>query len=172
MRFLVLAAMGFLSVVFAGSFAQVLQIAGIPIDLMLLIIVPLALMDRSTMPILFAAFTGLFCDLLYSTVIGMTALAYTAAAAVVFFVCQKADRINFFMVLGAGIGAYLIADIVMGIVAYSMGVQVSDPLQLFGRFIIPGALIEGGLVIPAYWLISKLMRCRFMRKRRIYADEL
>lgn len=173
MRFLVLAVLGFLGAVLAGSCAPLLEIGGIPIDLVLLIIVPLALLERSGgTPVVLAAAIGFLIDLMYSTVMGMSMLCYTMVAALVYFVSHRADRLNFLMVFGAGIGAYLLKDLLMAAVVTAIGVHDFDFVQLLGRFILPGALIEGFLVLPAYWLFTKLMRCRFMRRRRIYADEL
>lgn len=172
MRFLVLAALGFLGVLLSGSCAPLLEVAGIFIDPVLLIIVPLALLDRSGTPVILAAAMGFLLDLMYSAGMGMSMLCYTLTAALIYFLSRRADRLNFFMVFGAGIGAYLIKDVLMAGVVAAIGVHVNGLGQLFGRFVLPGALIEGILVLPAYWLFSKLMRCRFMRKRRIYADEL
>lgn len=172
MRFLVLAALGFLGVILAGSCAPLLEVGGIPIDLLLLIIVPLALLERSGAPIVLAAAAGFLLDLMYSTVMGMSSLCYTLVAALIYFLSRRADRLNFLMVLGAGIGAYLLKDLVMAGVATAIGAGDFDFVHMLGRFILPGALMEGLLILPAYWLFSKLMRCRFMRRRRIYADEL
>lgn len=172
MRTLVLVLLGFFGVILSGSCAQILEIAGIPVDLLLLMIVPLALLERSAMPILFAALSGLVLDMMYATIIGMSSLAYTLTAAVIYFLSRWAARLNFFMVFGAGIGASLLKELIMGAVVMAVGVENINLLQLIARFIGPGALIAGILVIPAYWLFSRLMRCRFMRRRRIYADEL
>lgn len=172
MRLLVLAAIGFFGVVLAGSCAPLLEIAGIPIDLVLLLIVPLALLERSGTAVVFAAAAGFLQDLMYSTVMGMSSLCYTLVAALIYFLSLRSDRLNFLMVFGAGIGAYLLKNLLMAVVVSAIGVHGYNFMQLMVRSVLPGALIAGALGLPVYWLFSKLMRCRFMRKRRIYADEL
>ncbi|MBD5558939.1 MAG: rod shape-determining protein MreD [Clostridia bacterium] len=172
MRHVVLALICFLAVVLAGSCAPLLEIAGIPVDLPLLILVPLAMLERTGSPVILAAASGFLLDLMYSTVMGMSMLCYTLAAALIFFLCRRADRLNFFMVFGAGIGAYLLKDLVMAGIVTALGVHDFQLVQMMARFILPGALIEGVLGLLTYWLFTKLMRCRFMRRRRIYADEL
>lgn len=172
MRTLVLFLLGFFGVVLSGSCAPLLEIGSIAVDLLLLMIVPLALLERSAMPILFAALTGFVLDMMYSTIIGMSSLAYTLTAAVIYFLCRRAPRLNFFMVFGAGIGAALLKELIMAAVVTAAGVQGINFIQLLMRIILPGALLTGVLVIPSYWLFIRLMRCRFMRRRRVYADEL
>lgn len=172
MRALVLILLGFFGVVLSGSCAPLFEIAGIPIDLLLLLIVPLALLERSSMPILFAALTGFLVDAMYSLVIGISPLAYALTAAVIYFLNRRAARLNFFMVFGAGIGAALLKELITAAVVVTIGVEDIDFMHLAVRFLIPYALLTGILVLPAYWLFSRLMGCRFMRRRRIYADEL
>ena len=172
MRFLVLTALGLVGVLFAGSCAPILEIAGIPVDPILLIIVPLAQLDRSGLPIILAAAMGFLLDLMYSTVMGMSMLCYTLTAALVYFASRRAERLNFLMVFGAAAGAYLLKDLIMTAVVVAVGVHGFDFVQLLVRFILPGALIQGLFGLVTYWLFTKLMRLRFMRRRRIYADEL
>lgn len=171
MRTVVLAAIGILASILAGSWAQILEIAGIQVDIILLIMVSFALADRTVMPVVFAACTGLFLDILYSTVIGCTALAYTLAAAAIYFAAQRAERINLLMVLSAGAAAYVLKNIVIAVVLRTLDVPVPDLPTLFIRYILPGAGMTALFMIPAYWLLSKLLRQRFMRIRRKMADE-
>lgn len=170
MRILVLGVLGLVTALFAGSWAQVLQIGGIPIDIVLLVIVALALLDSSTTPIIFAAYVGLLVDASYSTVVGCGALACTATAAVIFFIAQKAERINLLIVVLAGGGAYLLKNAIIAIVIYVKGIEALR-FGILLSSILPGAGIAAALMIPAYWLMSRLMRLRFMRKRRILVDD-
>lgn len=170
MRIVVLAVLGLGTALFAGSWAQVLQIAGIPVDIVLLVVVAIALIDTSTTPVVFAAYVGILVDAAYSTVVGCGALACTATAAVIFFIAQKADRINLLMVLLAGGGAYLLKNAVMAIIIYAKGIEALS-FQILIRSILPGAGISAALIIPTYWLMSRLMHARFMRKRRVLVDD-
>lgn len=171
MRTAVLVAIGLLASILAGTWAQILEIAGIQVDIILLLIVSFALTDRTSMPMVFAACTGLVVDILYSTILGYTALAYTATAAAVFFAAQRAERINLAMVVAAGALAYCLKNVVIAITLRVLEVPEVDLATLFLRYILPGAGITALLIIPSYWLLSKLLRQPFMRARRKLADE-
>lgn len=171
MRTLVFIALGAGSALLSGSWAQVLQVAGVPVDLVLLVFVCLGLIDRSVAPVVFAACTGLFVDIAYSTVIGCSALADTVTAALIFFMAQRADRINLLMVVGAGGAAYLIKNLIIALILYAKGISGLHVGPLMLRYVLPGALLSAALIIPAYALLLRLMRCRFMRARRVIVDE-
>lgn len=169
-RLLTLAGLGLGLSMLAGSWAELLQIAGVPVDIIILAAVALALIDESTTPILFAVYCGLLVDLAYSTIVGLGALATTAAVAAVFFLIRRADHINVLIVMAAGGGAYLIKNLILAIFITASGTAAVGG-GVFMHMVLPGTGLAAALVIPAYWLMTRLMRLRFMKKRRILVDE-
>ena len=169
-RVLVLGLLGLGIVLISGSWAQLLMIGAAPVDLVMLAVVAFAVIDSSQSPILFAAYTGLLVDIMYSTTVGLGALATTGACAVVFFAVRRADHIHLLIVIAAGAAGYLIKNLILAIYIYASGMAPVSA-SVFTTAILPGTGIAAGLIIPAYWLMTRLMRLRFMRRRRILVDE-
>ncbi len=170
MRYIVLVLIGSLSVVVSGSLITGIDLAGMQLDLVLLITVSLALIEKTSMPIVFAALTGLFMDILFSTVLGVYAISYTVTTATVFFLFRHSTRFNFLFLFAAGAGAYLVKEVMMGVVVYALGARF-DFLSLLARYTLPSALLAGGLIFPAYWLLSRLMKRNLMRPRKSYLSD-
>ncbi|MEG1158358.1 MAG: rod shape-determining protein MreD, partial [Christensenellaceae bacterium] len=102
MRYVFLVLLGAGSVILSGSLMSGLNIAGIQVDLVLMIILSLALLEKTSMPIIFAAAAGLLMDILFSTVLGVYAIGYTAVALLVcaFFKNSSKFNILFLFIVG------------------------------------------------------------------------
>lgn len=149
----------------SGSFVTGLNIAGIQVDIVLLMVISLALVDKTTMPILFAACAGLFMDILYSTVLGVYAFSYTMVAAAVLMLFRKTIRFNILSLFLAGAGGYLLKEIIMGTLVYILGGRFNTALMMV-RYILPAAALSGVLLLLAYWLMLQLFRVSWMKPRR------
>lgn len=167
MRYVMLALLGVVSVVLQGSFVAGLNIAGIQVDIVLLIIVALALAEKTSMPVIFAALTGFFTDLLYTTYLGPYAISYTLVAIAVLMVFKNRERVNPFLAFLAGGGGYLLKEIVMGMLIYALGARFSF-MSMLARYILPAALLAGGLEIVAYLLVAALMNRSWMKPRALH----
>ncbi len=165
MRYFVLILMGVFGTLLSGSFVTGLNIAGIQVDIVLLMVISLALVDKTTMPILFAACAGLFMDILYSTVLGVYAFSYTMVAAAVLMLFRKTIRFNILSLFLAGAGGYLLKEIIMGTLVYILGGRFNTALMMV-RYILPAAALSGVLLLLAYWLMLQLFRVSWMKPRR------
>lgn len=170
MRYVVLALMGILSVLISGTVFSAMNIGGLQIDLLLLVVVSVALIEKSSMPIILAAGSGLFMDILFSTTLGVYALSYTAVAAVVVFATKKARRQNPLIIFAAGAGGYLAKEIITGLVMYILGARFDFGMMLY-RYILPSMLINGALVFVFYLLFEKLFKQNFMKLRKTYGEQ-
>ncbi len=164
MRYVVFVLMGIFGVLLSGSLAPGLNIAGIQVDLLFLLVVSIAVLDKTSVPIIFAAASGLFMDIMYGTVLGVYAISYTAVAAVVMAVFRNTARFNFLMLLGAGVGGYLLKEGVMALLVYILGARF-DFLSMFARYMLPSAVLNGVLLLAAYLLLSKLFSLNWMKPR-------
>ena len=169
MRYFVLVVIGILSVLVSGSILSGLTIVGVQVDLVLLIALAFALSEKTSMPIIWAAATGIFMDILYSMVWGTYALSYTVAVVVIMLVSHKIEKFNLLFVFLAGTGGFLIKELLMAAMAAGQGANVGAPItSIFATQILPGAFLCGALLLPAYWLISRLARREWMRPRPSY----
>ncbi len=167
MRYIVLAIMGAMGAVLSGSFVTGLNIAGIHVDIVLLMVVAVALVDKTSMPIIFAAATGLFMDILYSTVLGMYGLSYTLVAALVVILFRKVARFNLLSLFLAGAGGYLLKEIITGVLVYILGGRF-NMVSMMLRYVLPETLLNGALLLAVYWLVSRLFAQSFMKPRRTH----
>lgn len=162
MRYFVLVCFSVLSTLCAGSVFSGLNIAGVQVDVVLLIMLALALVDKTSAPIVYAAATGLFMDIMYSTVLGVYALSYTLAVTVVYVIIRKREKFNIWQIFLIGALGYLIKETVMAFLVYLLGARFSFS-AIFMRYMLPTAALTGILLIPAYLIMSRIYRIGWMR---------
>jgi len=170
MRYLILILLGIFGVIMNGSLLAGVTVMGLQIDVLLLIILALVLSEKTSMPILFAAASGLFMDIMYSTAFGFYAISYTVVAGLAVTVFMKFKRISIITVFLVGGCGYILKETVSAIIIYIMG-QRFGITHMYLRYILPGALLTGVLLISAYWLISKLMKLSWMRPRLRHSSD-
>lgn len=172
MRYVVLVLLGIFSVLLNGSLFSNITVMGIQVDLLLLVILAIALSEKSAMPVIFAAAAGLLMDIMYSTMLGVYALSYTVVACAALMLFANFKRMNVLTVFLTGFGGYLMKETILAVIVYILGSRFGV-VQMYVRYILPGALLAGGLLIAAYWLISKLMQLGWMRpRRRLSGDDM
>ena len=171
MRYVVFAAMGIVSLVLCGSFFGYATIAGLVPDLILLIALCILLNEHSAMAIVFAVIFGLLFDDLFSPALGGNALAYTISVAIIFISLKKVEHIRVWTPAIVGFSAYIIKELIIALIVFAMGTQF-DLFYMFYRFILTGALLTAGLMIPAYYLMRWLYSFPWMRPRRTYDNGL
>ena len=170
MRYVVLVLFAIVSTILSGSVFSGLNLAGIQVDIVLLIVLALALVDKSGAAIIFAAGTGLFMDIMYSTVLGVYALSYTVAAAIVFLAFRNKEKFNVLILLLVGAAGYVIKETVMALIVYVLGARF-DFLSILVRYTLPTAALTGGLLIVAYLLFARLYKNGWMRPAVAYRPE-
>ncbi len=170
MRYVVLALLGMLGVLLAGSIAAGVSIAGVSVDILLLMVTCVALLDKTSAPVLFAAGAGLCMDILYSTSLGVYALPYAATAALVMFLSRNIKRFNILVVFASGAGGYLLKELLMIAIVYVLGARFSVT-RMVVREILPAAAVAGGLNLLAYMVFSRLYQLSWMRPRAKHAGD-
>ena len=170
MRYIVLILLSIGGAVLSGAVGADPGIMGLQIDIALLIILSAALLEKTSMPILFAAVTGLLMDILFSTLLGVYAISYTVAAVVMLYAFRNRARINVLMILAAGAGGYLIKELVMALIVYALGVRFSL-LPMMARYILPAAALNAALLLVAYLLLSRVFQSRWMKPRQKHAAD-
>ena len=170
MRYVVLVIMSVVGTILSGSVFSGLNIAGIQVDIVLLLILALSLAEKDAMPVIFAAATGLLMDLVYSDTLGMFALSYTAAAVAALLTVRKIEKINLPSLFAAGFSGYVIKELTMALIVFAQGARF-DLGAILLRYTLPAAALNGGLLIVAYWLVMKLYRNAWMRPRIPRAED-
>ncbi len=170
MRYIILVLFAIFGTLLSGSVFSGLNIAGIQVDIVLLLVLSLALVDKSGAPIIFAACTGIFMDIMYSTVLGIYALSYAAAAAVVFLVMHSREKFNVLILFLVGAAGYLIKETVMAVIVSILGARF-EFLPILARYTLPTAALTGGLMIIAYLLMARLYKNAWMRPHAAYRPQ-
>ena len=171
MRYVPFAGFGFLAVNLCGSVFGYATIAGLVPDLILILAIAIMFNEHSLMPIIFAAVFGFIYDDLFSPVLGGNALAYTVSIILLYIALRKSERIRFWMPALAGFGCYIVKELILAIIVFALGRQF-DLLYMMLRFILPGAGLTAGIMIPMYYLFKKLYTVSWIRPRRKYADDM
>ncbi len=168
MRYLVFCLLGLLGVVVSGSTAYLM--GPIYVDIALLLVMAVALVEKPVTPVVFAAATGLFMDIMYSSNIGMHALSYTVVALIAQMLFGNMKKQNVLTVFLVGMGGFILNDVITGIFAYVQGVR-TDFLEMALRSILPSAILSGALLIIVYFLINKLLAQGWMKRKSHHGDD-
>ncbi len=171
MRVVIFILLGSVSVILSGSLTSGLNIAGIQVDLLLLICVSLALLERDSVPVIFAAATGLMMDIMFSDVLGVYAICYTAVVALVLAIVRRTDRLKVAYLFVVGALGYIIKELILALVVYLLGARF-DMIYMVVRYILPAAALNGALLFIVYWLLWMLYRKSWMRRKSEYEDDL
>ena len=172
MRYIVFVLLGAGSLFLCGSiFGYITTIAGLVPDLLMLISLCIVLNERTAAGMVFAAVFGLLFDGLFSPVMGGNALAYTVSVAIVYYALRTQQRIRIWTPALVGFFGYLLKECVLAVIAFAMGNEYSF-FYMFFRFMLTGALLCAGLMIPAYYLMHKLYSNAWMRPRKSLSDDL
>lgn len=168
MRYFVIILLGVLSVIISGSVAPLM--GAIRVDIVLLLIMSIALAEKPALPVAFAAATGLFMDVMYSTNFGMHALSYTIIAIGAQVLFGNIKKVNILTVLIAGVTGFILNDFITGIFAYAQGARfVVTDMVLYS--ILPSAILNGVLLIVACFFVSKLFNKNWMRRKSRRGDD-
>ncbi|MEG0835246.1 MAG: rod shape-determining protein MreD [Christensenellaceae bacterium] len=176
MRYVFLVLLGAGSVILSGSLMSGLNIAGIQVDLVLMIILSLALLEKTSMPIIFAAAAGLLMDILFSTVLGVYAIGYTAVALLVCAFFKNSSKFNILFLFIVGAGGYIIKELITALIVFILNIGSGTSFNLFSMmtgYILPAALLNGALMFVVYFIMSKIYSNNWMRPKRMNSfDEL
>lgn len=169
MRYVVLVVMSVFGTILSGTVFSTANIGGlgIQVDIVLLMVLSLVLVEKSAMPVIFAAVTGLLMDMTYSTVLGMYAVSYAAAAAVGLLVLRKMKKFNPLHLFGIGVVGYIFKELMMAFIVFAQGARNFDMGPIMLRGVLPSAAVNGALLLVAYLLISRLYRNAWMRPRAL-----
>lgn len=159
--------MSVLGTILSGTLFSTFNVGelGIQIDIVLLMVLSLVLVEKSAMPVVFAAVTGLLMDMTYSTQLGMYALSYAVAAAVGLFVFRKMEKFNLLHLFAIGAVGYMLKEFMMALIVFAQGARNFDLGLIMARAMLPSAAVNGALLLVAYLLISRLYRNAWMRPR-------
>lgn len=165
MRYLVLVLLSVVGVLLNGSFFSGLG-GNIHVDVILLMMIAFVFLDKTSMPIIFGAASGVLVDMLYSSTIGITALAYTLTAALALIFTARLKRPNPLWVFVFGAAGMLLKELIVMIIIAAMGVSGG-----FGKVLVlqtlPSALLAGGLVYIPWFFFQKLYKKNWMRPREV-----
>ena len=170
MRYVFIAVLGIVSLLLCGSFFGIATIAGLVPDLILLIGLSLALNEKSIVPLLFVIIFGLLFDDLFSPVLGGNAFSYAVSIALVMLVTRKADTLRLWSPALIGFIAYVVKEIILAVIVFALGNRFDLGYMMY-RFILPGALLTAGIMIPMYYLFHWLYTFPWMKQRRVFKDE-
>ncbi|MGI6152533.1 MAG: rod shape-determining protein MreD [Christensenellaceae bacterium] len=170
MRYVVLVLLGAVSALLSGTVLTANNTGGLHIDIVFLLAGSLMLREKSAMPIVFAALSGLLLDIFYSTVLGVYALSYTVSIAAIYIAIRNRKRPGLPEALITGAGGYAIRELMVGLIVYILGARFELGYMMI-RYILPSMLVNAGLMMLFYWLMGKLLKNNWMRPRVVYDED-
>jgi rod shape-determining protein MreD len=164
------ALLGVLGVVLSGSVFSVANIAGIAPNLLLLIALCVVFLEKTPAGIIFAAGSGLLYDIMFSYYIGINALSCVLAVSIAYAILRKMTKVRPVFLAGVGFGAYIVQETVTAAVVAAAGYDFNF-FYMLARYILPGALLNAALMIPAYYLMRLLYLRNWMTPTKSVYDD-
>ena len=163
MRYVFFAAVALVNLIFTGTVFPNINIAGIYPDIIMCTIVSISLIEKSMAGAMVGLACGLVLDLLFSGTIGLYALPYFVAGAVVFFISKKLRYMDRFLIpISFVLGGYFLKEIISTLLVYMLGVEFSFS-HMFVRFMLPQAFETAILMILIHLLFIKFYRSSSMK---------
>ena len=161
MRYLLLEAIAFISMVFTSALSPNFTLLGVQGDILFAVMLAMVYMEKRLTPVLFAALNALIFDSLFARAIGFYTLQYLVAG--LFFYLMIAKREDSFLV-------YIITAEVTWILKEVFGVLLcmltDNPMNLWTRlrvYSLPGLVIHLILFTVFYLIFSRVYRLKAIR---------
>ncbi len=163
MRYIVLAAIVVINLIFTGAVFPNINIADLAPDLIVCTMASIAILEKRMTGAVIGLICGLVLDLLFSGAIGFFALPYLITGAVLYPVVKQISFIDRFLVpMGVAAGAYLLRDILSALLTYMLGSTFSLGHMII-RYILPEMLLTAVFMIPVHLLLSRIYRSPSVR---------
>lgn len=166
MRYIVLAAVTIINLIFTGAVFPNINIAGLAPDLLICAMTSIAVLERSMAGAGIGLISGIVLDLFFSGAIGFYAIPYLITGTALYVVSTRFRYIDsFIMPFFFAIGAYLIKELLSALLAYMLGTSFSFPHMLM-RYILPEALLTGVFMLLVHLIMRKIYRSSSVKPGR------
>ncbi len=134
--------------------ASHITVLGISMDLFLIFTVIVAMSWGSLAGAMFGFVAGLAADIAYMEPLGMRALVYVITGYSLGVLTGRFGTASLWAVLFYTFGASLVAKMIFGLFAYTMG-PGQGFFTMLGLQMVPGAVLDALVTIPLYLLLVK-----------------
>lgn len=164
MRHLILTGIATVSIIFTSAVFPHISIADTAPDIIVCTVVSLAILDGSMAGAYIGLACGLFLDL-FSGVIGYHAIPYFLTGSAMFFIRKNIYYVDkFILPFFLAAGAFFIKEIVAAVIAYMLDKQFSF-IDMFIRYMLPGAAMTGVLMFPLHMIMRKIYSYKGIKKK-------
>jgi rod shape-determining protein MreD len=163
MRYIVLAAVTVVNLIFTGAVFPNLNIAGLAPDIIICTMTSIAILEKRMTGAVIGLICGLMLDLLFTGAIGFFAIPYLLVGAALFAVVKRIAYFDrFFLPMGIAAGAYLLREMLSALLTYMLGSEFSVWLMLV-RYTLPEMCLTALLMVPIHLLLSRIYRSPSVR---------
>ena len=166
MRYLILFGVTIVNLIFMGAVFPNINIAGIAPDFIICTIVSIAIIEKNMTGAVLGLICGLTLDLLFSGAFGFFSIPYLATGAIIYYVCTKITYIdNYIVPFSLAVGAYLIKELLFGLLVYMMGINYSLS-HIFIRYILPEAFLTGSFMFLIHFIFKRIYRSSRLKSKK------
>jgi rod shape-determining protein MreD len=163
MRYLVLAAVAVINLIFAGAVFPNINIAGLVPDLVVCSMASIAILEKRMTGAIIGFICGLVLDLFLIGVVGFNAIPYLVTGAILVSVVKRITYFDRFLIpMGIAAGAYLVREILTGLLSYMLGNEFSLG-YIIVRYTIPEMMITALFMLPIHLLLTRIYRSPSVR---------
>ncbi len=165
MRYIVLAAIAVVNLIFTGAVFPNINIAGLAPDIIICSMASVVILEKRMTGALIGLVCGLILDLLFSGAIGFFAIPYLIVGAALYAVVRRISYIDrFFLPMSIAAGAYLLKEVLSALLSYMLGYEFSL-IRMVVRYILPELIITGIFMLPIHGLLTRIYRSSSVRPR-------
>lgn len=163
MRYIVLAAVVIISLIFTGAVFPNINIAELAPDLIVCSMASIAVLEKRMTSAVIGFVCGLTLDLLFSGAIGYYTLPYLITGAVLYATVRRISYFDKFLIpMGVAAGAYLLREMISALLTYMLGYGFSL-WHMLVRYILPEMLITAAFMLPVHLLMARIYRSPSVR---------
>jgi rod shape-determining protein MreD len=163
MRYIVLAAVAVVDLIFTGAVFPNINIVKLAPDIIICTMASIAILEKRMTGAVIGLVCGLLLDLLFSGVIGFYALPYLITGAMLYAAVRRFSYIDRFLLpMGIAAGAYLLREILSALLTYMLGSRFSLGHMLV-RYTLPEMLLTAVFMALIHLLLSRIYRSPSVR---------
>jgi len=165
MRYVILAAVAIVNLIFTGAVFPNINIADTAPDILICTMASIAILEKNMTAAILGLVCGLVLDIFFTGAIGFYAIPYFATGAILRSVCSRIRYYDkFFLPMLIAFGACIVRDLIFALVSYMMAINFSLGYKLI-RYTLPDAALSAVFMLLIYFIFTKIYQHSVIKQK-------
>ncbi len=165
MRYVILAAVAIVNLIFTGAFFPNINIAGTAPDMLICTMASIAILEKNMTAAVLGLICGLMLDIFFTGTIGFYAIPYFTTGVILRSVCSRIRYFDRFLLpMLIAFVACIVRDLMFALISYMMAIDFSLSHMLI-RYMLPDAAQTAVLMLLIYFLFTKIYQHSVIKQK-------